>query len=102
MATMSMLRAGRAIATNQLAGAFPRLYMRLARQNAPGGGEGSPYREIAKKAGFANLLFETGLTLALTEVEAFREKLWEGFRLLPPEELACLTFWLCLEKRSAK
>ncbi|MCC6198210.1 MAG: methyltransferase domain-containing protein [Burkholderiales bacterium] len=33
----SVLRTGRAIATNQLAGAFPRLYMRLAGQTGRGG-----------------------------------------------------------------
>lgn len=37
-----LLRTGRAIATNQLAGAFPRLYARLAGQTGRGGGEATP------------------------------------------------------------
>lgn len=41
MNATTLLRTGRAIATNQLAGAFPRLYVRLARQTGRGGGESS-------------------------------------------------------------
>jgi SAM-dependent methyltransferase len=42
MATGTLLRTGRAIATNQVARAFPRLYMRLAGQTGRGGGEATP------------------------------------------------------------
>lgn len=54
------------------------------------------YRRLARASGLREVSFEPGIVLSTGEVEAIRPRLAPEFRDLPADELACLTFWLCL------
>lgn len=56
------------------------------------------YLEYAAQAGLRLMMLEREAILPHAQVDAIRPHLWRDFRDLPTEELACLTFWIVVQK----
>lgn len=59
------------------------------------------YKNIVAKLGFQKIKFETHFQTELDVVQSMRPQLAKPFRELADEELACLAFWMTVEKSVA-